>query len=147
MIGLLTLCPILCGAKEFGHGAHSHGTADGASPGSAPDQCPEDGDNCICQGAVQVDVAAIDVEELPRHPEMDHEHVVVVEPAEEVLAAPVDRREPPPDEPVDERLGVGMTADRALTVDMDVLDAFPDDLTLEVATHDLDLRQLRHPAP
>jgi hypothetical protein len=55
LIGFLTLCPILCGAKEFAHGAHPHGTSDAASPDSAPDQCPEDGDNCICQGAVQVD--------------------------------------------------------------------------------------------
>jgi hypothetical protein len=55
LAGLLILCPILCGAKEFGHGARPHATADGASPDSAPDPCPEDGDNCICQGAVQVD--------------------------------------------------------------------------------------------
>ena len=56
LAGLLMLCPILCGAKEFGHGAHRHGASDGATNDpSAPDHCPEDGDNCICQGAVQLD--------------------------------------------------------------------------------------------
>jgi hypothetical protein len=60
LIALLALCPILCGAREFGHGAHRHGSSSGTSPDPAPGQCPEDGDNCICQGAVQVDHVRID---------------------------------------------------------------------------------------
>ncbi|WP_406696257.1 hypothetical protein V5E97_35245 [Singulisphaera sp. Ch08] len=51
---LITLCPLLCGAAEFGQGAHRHDVAENSShDSSAPDQCPEEGDNCICQGAVQ----------------------------------------------------------------------------------------------
>jgi hypothetical protein len=78
---------------------------------------------------------------------MDDEHVGVVEPAEDVLAAPVDRREAPPDEPVDELSRVPVPADRAFTVDLYILDAGAADLALEVAADDFDLRQLRHPAP
>jgi hypothetical protein len=49
LIGLLSFCPVLCGAAETDHGAHGHGASDGPS---APSHCPEDSDNCICQGAV-----------------------------------------------------------------------------------------------
>jgi hypothetical protein len=52
LTGLLTLCPILCGAEEFGHGARLH---DANEPASAPGHCPAEGDNCICQGAVASD--------------------------------------------------------------------------------------------
>src|SRR4051812_13243725 len=53
---LITLCPFLCGAAEFGQGTHRHDVTEGTShDSSAPDQCPEEGDNCICQGAVQAD--------------------------------------------------------------------------------------------
>ncbi|AGA26429.1 hypothetical protein [Singulisphaera acidiphila] len=53
---LITLCPLLCGAAEFGQGAHRHDVSGSPShDSSAPDQCPEEGDNCICQGAVQAD--------------------------------------------------------------------------------------------
>ncbi|SIO62509.1 hypothetical protein SAMN05444166_7067 [Singulisphaera sp. GP187] len=51
---LITLCPLLCGAAEFGQGAHRHDVPESTShDSSTPDQCPEEGDNCICQGAVQ----------------------------------------------------------------------------------------------
>lgn len=49
---LLILCPAVCGAVEIGHGEHG-GTAAGET--STPNHCPEDGDDCICQGAVQAD--------------------------------------------------------------------------------------------
>jgi hypothetical protein len=64
LIGILALCPVVCGAEEFGHGAHRHGTSDDAGPApSAPVHCPEEGDNCICQGAVQsVDVRLPDAD-------------------------------------------------------------------------------------
>jgi hypothetical protein len=66
LTGLLVLCPILCGAEEFGHGAHRHGSSESASHDpSAPGQCPEEGDNCICQGAVvSVDVRVPDADAL-----------------------------------------------------------------------------------
>ncbi|MEO6809584.1 MAG: hypothetical protein ABI353_10785 [Isosphaeraceae bacterium] len=49
LIGLLSFCPVLCGAAEVGHDAHGHGASD--EPAS-PTHCPDDGDNCICQGAL-----------------------------------------------------------------------------------------------
>lgn len=49
LIGLLSFCPVLCGAAETGHDAHGHGASD--EPAS-PTHCPDDGDNCICQGAL-----------------------------------------------------------------------------------------------
>ena len=66
LTGLLVLCPILCGAEEFGHGAHRHGSWEGASQdASAPGHCPEEGDNCICQGAVvSVDIRVPDADVL-----------------------------------------------------------------------------------
>jgi len=50
------LCPLICGAEEIAHGARLHGATDGPS-GDSPSHCPEEGDNCICQGAVQLDDA------------------------------------------------------------------------------------------
>ncbi len=54
LIGLLILCPFVCGAAEDGHGTHRH-QADDSSPERphGPAHCPEGGDNCICDGAVQ----------------------------------------------------------------------------------------------
>jgi hypothetical protein len=52
MTALLTFCPILCGAEELGHGAHQEGRAETPSH-HGPGECPEEVDNCICQGAVQ----------------------------------------------------------------------------------------------
>jgi hypothetical protein len=51
LIGLLMLCPLICGVEELGHQAHRHGS----SESTAPSHCPEQGDNCICEGAVQPD--------------------------------------------------------------------------------------------
>jgi hypothetical protein len=54
LIGLLALCPLLCGAAEVGHGIHRD-----RAPVGAPDEphgpahCPDSADNCICEGAVQ----------------------------------------------------------------------------------------------
>lgn len=53
LIALFALCPVLCGAEEGGCGQHHAGTADAQPEApSAPAHCPEDGDNCICGGAV-----------------------------------------------------------------------------------------------
>jgi hypothetical protein len=51
LIGFLALCPLICGAGEIGHPSHQLGSSDSPSPS----HCPEEGDNCICQGAVQGD--------------------------------------------------------------------------------------------
>ena len=76
LIGLLLLCPVICGAAEIGHGPGGHGTsADSREHAGEPESCPEDGDNCICQGAVrsvEVRVAdhsadASDLPFLPHH--------------------------------------------------------------------------------
>lgn len=54
LVVLVMLCPVLCGAAEVAYGLHQHGAAD-VSPDHAtpPTHCPEEGDNCICQGAIQ----------------------------------------------------------------------------------------------
>jgi len=49
LIGLLALCPLICGAGEMAHPGHGHGPP----ASSVPSHCPEEGDNCICQGAVR----------------------------------------------------------------------------------------------
>jgi len=62
LIGLIALCPAFCGAEEVGHGPHHHGVSGAAaSDPAAPTHCSEDGDNCICQGAVP----AVDVRVSP----------------------------------------------------------------------------------
>jgi hypothetical protein len=66
----LTLCPFLCMAAEAGHGGRRHQAADGSiagilAPVQGPEDgddccpegddqsCPDEGDNCVCKGAVQ----------------------------------------------------------------------------------------------
>lgn len=49
LIGLLSFCPVLCGAAEVGHDAHGHGAS---QEPALPTHCPDEGDNCICQGAL-----------------------------------------------------------------------------------------------
>lgn len=55
LVGLLMLCPFVCGAAEVGHGStHRHQESDGSpAPSHGPAHCPAGGDNCICAGAVQ----------------------------------------------------------------------------------------------
>lgn len=66
LAGLIFACPLLCGAVEdcqVAERAHSDG-----SPSHAPAHCPEDGDDCVCRGAVQatdVRVPHGDVNGLP----------------------------------------------------------------------------------
>lgn len=69
LIGLVVLCPVICGAAEDDHWPRHHGSSDGRNGDSpVPTDCPEDYDNCICQGAVQscdVHVPSIDAVSLP----------------------------------------------------------------------------------
>lgn len=55
LVGLLMLCPFVCGAAGAGHDTtHRHQASEGSSERShGPAHCPEGGDNCICEGAVQ----------------------------------------------------------------------------------------------
>jgi len=56
---LIFACPFLCGADKLGHGVQC-GCAAGDEGRDGPDQCPEGGDSCVCQGAVQsADVRAV----------------------------------------------------------------------------------------
>ena len=53
LIGLLVSCPAVCGVGEAGHGPHGHQAPRGAhDERQAPVHCPEDGEDCICNGAV-----------------------------------------------------------------------------------------------
>jgi hypothetical protein len=53
LIGLILACPFLCGAAEAAHLAHQEHATGGPSDQPVPVHCPEDSDDCICQGAVQ----------------------------------------------------------------------------------------------
>lgn len=69
LIPLLVLCPILCGAADSVHAMHLLGTwLDPTAEPPPPDRdldsdcCPDDGDSrpqddddCLCKGAIQVD--------------------------------------------------------------------------------------------
>lgn len=46
---LIALCPVLCGLVDVVIESHSHAVAQGPT---APDECPESSDNCICHGAL-----------------------------------------------------------------------------------------------
>jgi hypothetical protein len=52
LIGLLILCPQLCGGDGSDQAARHH---DAGHSRNTPAHCPGDAENCICQGAVQVD--------------------------------------------------------------------------------------------
>jgi hypothetical protein len=50
---LIFACPLLCGAVEAGHGAPRENEAGVPEDRHHSDDCPEDADNCVCQGALQ----------------------------------------------------------------------------------------------
>src|SRR4051812_46494562 len=52
LMGMILACPFLCGVGEDPCAAIPH-HAGGATDGPSPGHCPEDGDDCICRGAVQ----------------------------------------------------------------------------------------------
>ena len=79
-------------------------------------------------------------QQLARHAEVHDEHVGAVELQHEVLAAPLRRDDLAADEDVDELLAVAVPANRPRAGDLHRLDLLADDLALEVAPHDLDLR-------
>lgn len=50
---LILVCPFVCGAAEDGHSSHRDHATQGTPDDSTPVHCPEDGDSCVCRGAVQ----------------------------------------------------------------------------------------------
>lgn len=56
LIGAILLCPFVCQAEVWGASGCAH---EASSHSSAPDRCPDDGNNCICQGAVCGDAIRI----------------------------------------------------------------------------------------
>jgi hypothetical protein len=54
LIVLIVACPFLCGSGEVGRGPHRREAAGGDPAHSGvPIHCPQDGDECICNGAVK----------------------------------------------------------------------------------------------
>lgn len=54
LMAVLTLCPVFCGTESDDHRAcfpDAVGTGSDEAP-STPAHCPEEGDDCICQGAI-----------------------------------------------------------------------------------------------
>ena len=53
LMGLIFACPFVCGLAEDACATNTHhvGGEQSGKPGSS--HCPEDGDDCICSGAVQ----------------------------------------------------------------------------------------------
>jgi|ThiBio_1000_plan_1041568.scaffolds.fasta_scaffold02433_6 hypothetical protein len=54
LVGLVLLCPAICGAADAAQGAHRHQapSCPGEDP-STPAHCPEEGATCLCEGAVR----------------------------------------------------------------------------------------------
>lgn len=58
LVGLVIVCPLLCGASEAACGAHEHNASqDCPEEPARPAHCPQDQNNCICNGAVRADEA------------------------------------------------------------------------------------------
>lgn len=54
LMAVLTLCPVFCGAETDDHRT-CFGDAAGSRPDEAPStpaHCPDEADDCICQGAI-----------------------------------------------------------------------------------------------
>ncbi len=87
---------------------------------------------------------ALGPDEAARHAQVDHEHLAVVEPAQEVLAAARDRPDLAALQSGHEVLALSVPAHGARPVHLDALDLLAADLAVEVAAHDLHLRELGH---
>ncbi len=73
LIGLIALCPLVCGAEAVEPCHQDHHAID---HDSSPAQCPDDGDNCICQGAIQANVFRISLPSILGHPFLMAEPIV-----------------------------------------------------------------------
>ena len=83
-------------------------------------------------------------QQAPRHPEVDQENTTALEPNNQILAAPLDRRDALAFQ-LGRHLGRLVRAHEARVVDPHLLEAAPDERRLELPADALDLRQLRHP--
>ena len=52
LAGLILSCPFLCGADEVDHAAHAPHDTSGPCDPSSPVHCPQESEDCICQGAI-----------------------------------------------------------------------------------------------
>lgn len=54
LVGAILTCPFICGAGEVDHGERGHDPVAGtrSDPGF-PVHCPDEGGNCLCEGAVK----------------------------------------------------------------------------------------------
>src|SRR6266404_9451122 len=84
-------------------------------------------------------------QEAPRHPEVDQENPTALEPNNQILAAPLDGRDPLPLQ-LGRHLGRLVRAHKTWVVDVHPLEAPTDERRLELPADTLDLRQLRHTA-
>src|SRR3989442_3361590 len=83
--------------------------------------------------------------EASRHPEVDQENTPALEPNNQILAAPLDGRDPLTLQ-FGRHLGRLVWAHEARVVDAHPVEAPPDERRLELPADALDLRQLRHAA-
>ena len=51
LMGTILVCPFICGLDECACATNRH-HVDGPNDGPSPGHCPEDGDDCICRGAI-----------------------------------------------------------------------------------------------
>ena len=83
------------------------------------------------------------VQEVPRHPEVDQENATALEPDDQILAAPLERRDALARE-LGRHLGRILGPRQPRVFDLDVLEAAADEHRLEPAANRLDLGQLGH---
>jgi hypothetical protein len=65
LIGLILVCPFLCGTAEADHVTHREHPMSGPVDNTAPCHCPAESDDCICRGAVQsADIRLPDIDSV-----------------------------------------------------------------------------------
>jgi len=89
--------------------------------------------------------AARRAQQASRHPEVNQENATALEPNNQILASPLDRRDAFSLE-LGRHLGRVVWTHEARVVDGDVLEPAADEGGFELRADTLDLRQLRHPA-
>lgn len=52
LIGVLLVCPLVCGAGDVDCSTHHESNAPTSSP-DAPMHCPDEGGSCVCNGAIR----------------------------------------------------------------------------------------------
>jgi hypothetical protein len=83
------------------------------------------------------------MQEAPSHPEVDQQNTTALEPNNQILAAPIDRRDTLTLE-LGRHLGGVVGADEPRVVDEHALEAATDEHRSELRADALDFRELRH---